>query len=94
MNIEEARKHCENEIKGVETILQGYKDSGCMPTISELALIGLHSTVASLGLVWLHRLEAEDGAPINVQVHVPPSSGGNGNVQAVPVAYGTPETTA
>ena len=94
MNIEEARRRCENEIKSAETILQRYKDSACMPTISELALIGLESIVASLGLVWLDRLEAEDGAPINVQVHTSPSSGDTDNVQAVPVAYGTPETTA
>jgi len=94
MNIEDARKHCETEIADVMQILRSAEFTGRTLTPSEAALLGIESTIAILGLIYLDRLEAEDRTPINVQVHVPPSSGGNGNRLNVPVAYGTPETTA
>ena len=94
MNIEDARKHCETEIADVMQILRSAEFTGRTLTPSEAALLGIESTIAILGLIYLDRLEAEDGAPINVQVHTSPSSGDTDNVQAVPVAYGTPETTA
>ena len=94
MKIEEARKHCETEIADVTQILRLAEFTGHTLTPSEAALFGIVSTVATLGLIYLDRLEAENRTPISVQVHVPPSSGDTDNVQAVPVAYGTPETTA
>ena len=94
MNIEDARKHCETEIADVMQILRSAEFTGRTLTPSEAALLGIETTIATLGLVYLDRLEAENRTPISVQVHVPPSSGDTDNVQVVPVAYGTPETTA